>query len=401
MRKIPNSSRLTSILFLLFSNRIKVGFHLIFLGFRKLHITALSWIGFVLSTCLCYASFIIWAKVRVTFSPKEINIRIWDSIWLLLVIGYYIFSFYITSKIVAVYQLGPSSAAIILLEQIRLTMKIHSFVRSNAPKVINYKPHSDQLLNLPRFGNFFYFLFAPTIVYRDETQTIRWNFVAYRILEIGGVIFYYNFLFHRFLIPVYQEFGLRKFSWGEIIISVFENATLGILILLATFFLILHSVQNLFAELLRFGDRMFYKDWWTCTSFSEYFRTWNVVVHDWLYTYVYKDMYEIVTNRNKTISKFAVFVLSAIVHEWVLANMFGFFFPALFIQFFFGGALLSFLTAPKNTVLNILFWYALIFGSGLLISLYTLEFFARNNVPADSSLSNNLLPRFLNCDCIG
>jgi hypothetical protein len=31
------------------------------------------------------------------------------------------------------------------------------------------------------------------------------------------------------------------------------------------------------------------QDWWNSTSFANYYRTWNIVVHDWLYTYVYKD----------------------------------------------------------------------------------------------------------------
>lgn len=223
----------------------------------------------------------------------------------------------------------------------------------------------------------------------------------YRILEIIGVIFFYSFLLNRFLLPVYQDFGVRKFTWNEIVISIFESAFVGMLILLSTFFLVLHSVQNVFAELLRFGDRMFYRDWWTCTSFSEYFRTWNIVVHDWLYTYVYKDMYEIITPRNKLLSKLAVFVVSAVVHEWVLTYMFGYFFPAMFIYFLFGGALLSCINVPKGTVLNVLFWYGLALGSGSLLSMYTLEYFARKNSPIDdTSLRNYILPRWLTCDCI-
>lgn len=31
------------------------------------------------------------------------------------------------------------------------------------------------------------------------------------------------------------------------------------------------------------------QDWWNSTSFANYYRTWNVVVHDWLYYYVYLD----------------------------------------------------------------------------------------------------------------
>lgn len=32
-----------------------------------------------------------------------------------------------------------------------------------------------------------------------------------------------------------------------------------------------------------------FQDWWNATNLASYYRTWNVVVHDWLYTYVYRD----------------------------------------------------------------------------------------------------------------
>lgn len=35
---------------------------------------------------------------------------------------------------------------------------------------------------------------------------------------------------------------------------------------------------------------LFSQDWWNSTSYSNYYRTWNVVVHDWLYYYAYKDL---------------------------------------------------------------------------------------------------------------
>ena len=36
---------------------------------------------------------------------------------------------------------------------------------------------------------------------------------------------------------------------------------------------------------------LFIQDWWNSTSFASYYRTWNVVVHDWLYTYIYKEIF--------------------------------------------------------------------------------------------------------------
>jgi len=36
------------------------------------------------------------------------------------------------------------------------------------------------------------------------------------------------------------------------------------------------------AQVLRFGDRVFYKDWWNATTFEEYWRLWNLPVHYWM-----------------------------------------------------------------------------------------------------------------------
>ncbi|KAG5885085.1 hypothetical protein JTB14_026229 [Gonioctena quinquepunctata] len=202
-----------------------------------------------------------------------------------------------------------------------------------------------------------------------------------------------NFTFNRFFIPAYSNFGLKSFTRNEIIVSIVEHSLPGMLIYVCGFFLLLHSLQNTFAELLCFGDR----DWWNCRSYSEFFRNWNIIVHDWLYTYVYKDMHEHVA-KNKALTKFVTFMLSAVVHEWVLTHMFGFFFPGVFIFFMFT-AVISIVNIPDNTIFNVIFWMGLVMGCGVLVSGYTLEYFARSNLPpGNGSLRDFLLPRFLTCD---
>jgi hypothetical protein len=34
---------------------------------------------------------------------------------------------------------------------------------------------------------------------------------------------------------------------------------------------------NFMAEITKFGDRQFYKDWWNSSFIDEYWRTWNLV----------------------------------------------------------------------------------------------------------------------------
>ena len=45
----------------------------------------------------------------------------------------------------------------------------------------------------------------------------------------------------------------------------------------------------MFGELIKFGDRQFYDDWWNVKDFAGYYRKWNIVVHEFLYYYVFQD----------------------------------------------------------------------------------------------------------------
>ncbi|CAH1957689.1 unnamed protein product [Acanthoscelides obtectus] len=384
------------------TNEIKFGFHIISKAFGKLYISLITWLGYMTSTFGIFFLFQFWAKIRLNLSPKSKVIRLWDKFWLICLACYYITSFRVASKIVSSYKLPPASAAIIAIEQVRLLMKVHSFVRTKAEAFVKYKLHSEQVVPKVEFMKFLYFLFAPTLIYKDEyprTNKIRWDFVFYRALDIVGIIFLYSFVFYRFVFPFFDEFGQRKYTRAEILAFMFDITFPSVLLDLATFYLMLHAVQNLFAELLRFGDRMFYKDWWRSTTYQQYYKTWNVIVYDWLRSYIFKDLYYL-TNGNTTVAKLTVFVVSAIVHEWILTYMLGFFLPFLALQFGTMGLLLYFVNVPQVTFLNILFWYGNALGHTMNLAIYALEFNARLVYPSDGSWRDYLVPKFVSCDCI-
>lgn len=214
-------------------------------------------------------------------------------------------------------------------------------------------------------------------------------------------MFYYAFLLERFIIPTHKEIGLRPYSVAEVTLLICDNFAVGLMFLLLGFYVVIDTTQNLVGELLKFGDRQFYLDWWTATNYTDYFRTWNKVVGDWLYTYIYKDVYEYIIPGNKTAAKLIVFIISAIVHEWVLTYMFGFLFPALFLTFSFSGGCLTFLRVPRIDIMNVLFWYILAFGCGLLSSLYAMEWFVRKNLHIENpSFTDFIIPRLFTCNCI-
>ena len=76
-----------------------------------------------------------------------------------------------------------------------------------------------------------------------------------------------------------------------------------------------------------------FQDWWNSNCFSSYYRMWNVVVHDWLHEYIYKDLIRLFGKNYRSGAAMAVFFMSAVVHEYVLAIGFRFFYPALLMMF--------------------------------------------------------------------
>ena len=89
------------------------------------------------------------------------------------------------------------------------------------------------------------------------------------------------------------------------------------------------------------------QDWWNSNSFASYYRMWNVVVHDWLYAYIYRDALYILGDKYRGLAATGVFLISAVVHEYILGLTFRFFYPALF--FMFGGVGCKFILFPDNS----------------------------------------------------
>ncbi|XP_045473594.1 sterol O-acyltransferase 1-like [Harmonia axyridis] len=382
------------------NNEVASGFRLIRGGFKNFHISIITWLFIYFLVCCSYFLFMTWSRLRSHYSTCTFKTTQCDYVFVQFLLAYYLFSFLLIAYLVTNFNLATGSAGFILMEQIRLLMKVHAFVRSNAPKVLQFKEKSDETLILPNFKHFVFFTWIPTLVYKDEyprTKEIKWRRVAGYASEIIAVVFFYSFVLERFTIPLFKDFGLRKFSITELFLDFLESLLPAVMYLVVTFYLILHLVQNLFAELLYFGDRMFYKDWWTSTDFPTYYRKWNVVIHDWLYEYIYKDCYEILSNKHVAI--YVTFFLSSIVHEWIVAYMLGYFLPIMFLLFFGVGTIMNYVKFPRNALFNMFFWFSLALGTGMMMTAYALEFYARmNEVPSSTGSWDFYVPRFLTCD---
>lgn len=136
------------------------------------------------------------------------------------------------------------------------------------------------------------------------------------------------------IIPVFKDTKANPGSLRQFIHSVIFSTISGIIALLILFYGILHSWMNLFAEMIRFGDRQFYEDWWNVKDFASYYRKWNIIVHEFLYYYIFQDGIRVTRGRcGRQQAKYLVFFISAVMHEVIITCALGFFFPALLLMF--------------------------------------------------------------------
>ncbi|KAM4047608.1 sterol O-acyltransferase 2 isoform 3-T6 [Anomaloglossus baeobatrachus] len=313
--------------------RLVLEFDLLVYTFGKLGTVAWSWtLLFVYTLLVPYKLFSFWGSLYPKSKHKLLLSACVGTILLVSqTCALCIFPIYVVKH----YQLPPSSSFIVSLEQIRFFMKSYSFLRETIPVVLQ-DGSKGKNTPIPALSSYLYFLFCPTLIYRESyprTPYIRWKYVAKNFAQFLGCVFFVYFTLVTLCIPVFKNMNKQPFSTKTLVLSFFHATLPGTFVLLISFFALLHCWLNAFAEMLRFADRMFYKDWWNSTSFSNYYRTWNVVVHDWLYYYVYQDLLWLMKKRFRTVVMLSVFLMSASAHEYVLTLSLGFFYPVMFCLF--------------------------------------------------------------------
>jgi sterol O-acyltransferase len=327
----------------------------------------------------------------------------WVALYTALQIGIYAGSFWFSLH----NDLPIGSGLVVNCEMARLSMKMHSYLREKLlfgssdnpyrtflPEFLVSRGFTVEDLHNPTIDilslqvetqRWFRFNFCPTLIYRDNFPVLalkrRWR----KVLSFFGncllTILFVFLVFRQLCIPHLKESARTHLNFQLFLACWLESMLPATLLLLLLFFGFLHSWQNLWAELMLYGDRHFYDDWWNVSSFGDYYRKWNIVVHEWLHHYIYQDVVRFTLGRvSREISFIFVFILSDIIHEMVLAASLGFFYPILLLMFGGPGIIFINFTKDKDQPWNIFVWAMLLIGTGLLIIFYSWEFYARLSV---------------------
>lgn len=322
--------------------------------------------------------------------------------------GWILQHLYQTSYLVA-FVLYARAKSFTWIAQIFLTlhcivqiMKMHSYAVFNGymfslrdalndPEVVKnteakeFEEYKAQLGNYPKnvtLGNFFMYTMFPTCVYELEyprTKNIRWLFVLKQLLATFGIFACLTIIAEQSMHPIsvraaiLRENGSLKTRIREYPLVFMEVYAPFMLLYILTFYIIWHSIMNGIAELTRYGDREFYRDWWNSTEWAKFARDWNVPVHNFLQRHVYTSS-RLELQLTKQHAMFFTFLLSSVVHElamWVIFKR---------LRGFLLG--LQLMQVPMQEISNlkffksrptlglVFFWFGIALGPSILCSLY-------------------------------
>ncbi|XP_025026940.1 sterol O-acyltransferase 2 isoform X3 [Python bivittatus] len=380
--------------------RLVLDFKLITFAFAQPQMTIFAWLCMFLYTLsVPYQALQIWSgSLKTARFPVLFTV----TLVVLLLLCHMAFLGFYPIYVVTHFNLGPASCCIVTIEQFRFLMKSYSFLRESVPPLLHARDQKGKI-SPPEFSTYLYYLFCPTLIYRESYPRepyIRWSYVIQSLAKFLVGIYYMSLILEHVCLSDLRIMHKQPFSIKTMVLSIFHGTIAGTFIILVFYYCYQHCWLNMFAEMLRFADRGFYKDWWNSTSFPEYYRSWNLIVHEWLYYYIQQDFLWLTGGKARSAAKLTVFIVSAVVHEYALSLSVGFFYPILFILFAVFGVIFHFTinNKRKSPVCNFIIWTAVCLGYGFLFSLYPQEFYARIHCPLkEETFWGLVIPRSWSC----
>ncbi|XP_044212718.1 diacylglycerol O-acyltransferase 1-like [Thunnus albacares] len=182
---------------------------------------------------------------------------------------------------------------------------------------VTQKAHNEHLT----FQDLYYFLLAPTLCYQRDfpsTPKVRINKLLHRLLEMVIVIQIMVGIVQQWIEPIFQR---SENSFSSMDITTRVEHLVGLVapthFLWLLFFFLSHSFLNICAELLHFGDRHFYGDWWNATTLVIFWKNWNIPFQKWCHRHVYTRLVE--KNVSPSRAELLVFLMSAALCEYMIA----------------------------------------------------------------------------------
>ncbi|XP_019857821.1 PREDICTED: diacylglycerol O-acyltransferase 1-like isoform X1 [Amphimedon queenslandica] len=294
------------------------------------------------------------------------------------------------------FKLGPAAGFIVMFNYSIVWMKMMSYIQVNSwcrcgqggVATPTNNNHDKPLVQYPdniTVKDFCYFIAAPTLCYElnyPRTPKIRKIFLLRRTLESIFLVNILLALSQQWLVPTVMG-SLEPLQSMDLLMMIQRGLLLALpnhLLWLLLFYFYFHSYLNVLAELLRFGDRSFYKDWWNADSIDTFWRHWNVPVHRWAARHVYYPLLS--RGYSRVMSQIAVFLLSAFFHEYLVSIPLRMLRPWAFTAMLSQVplALLTSLEVMRGQPGNVVVWVSIILGQPLAIMMYMHDYLIHNKL---------------------
>ncbi|TGZ67998.1 hypothetical protein CRM22_004487 [Opisthorchis felineus] len=171
-------------------------------------------------------------------------------------------------------------------------------------------------------SNLYYFIFAPTLCYElnfPRTLTIRKAFLLKRLFELLFLTQLIFCLAQQWMLPTLRNSvaPISQSDFSQIVERCLKLAIPNHLIWLVFFYASFHSLFNAVGELMRFGDRFFYSDWWNAETVPAFWSKWNIPVHRFARRHIYLPLLGFGLTRPQ--AGIVVFFISAVLHEFLIS----------------------------------------------------------------------------------
>ena len=235
-----------------------------------------------------------------------------------------------------------------------------------------------------------WYMLFPTLCYELEylrTERIRKRFLIKRVIELLILIQLDIALIQQWIVPTVSNsvMPFRQMQVSYMLERLLKLAIPNHIIWLIWFYLFFHSLLNIVAELTRFADREFYRDWWNSESVYYFWSNWNIPVHRWCARHLYIPLMAL--GRNKCQASTAVFFVSAFFHEYLVSvplKMFRIWaFTGMLIQLPWARFVSAYF---NNQFANVAVWVSLIIGQPLCILMYYHDYYVINSSQLKQSI---------------
>ena len=246
---------------------------------------------------------------------------------------------------------------------------------------ITYKLIYEQIIN------FLYFYFCPTLIYRDDYPKLK-SFSPKSVLMnlINSLMgFSFNYIIVDMMLIPFINGNLNYLKPENILQTLLNFILFSILILFVSFFGICHAYFNLFADIIGFGDREFYGDFWNARTPKEFISK-IIFIFKEFFDYYGSHIIKRYTNLGSTLTEWInVFILGSFL-EYIAYYSLGYFFPVISVLIIFSRIIsfvLDWTKISKYEVSTFFTWMLVSLGCGILVFISLTAYYIKNDINLD------------------